>query len=58
MPTFMIMGQSAGCAAALAAEHRIDIQDVDYMELKNALIHSGQILDIPPNWLEIITSVN
>ena len=58
LPTFMILGQSAGCAAVLAAKNGIAIQDIDYAELKKVLALSGQILEIPQDWLEIITSVN
>ena len=58
LPTFMILGQSAGCAAVLAAKNGTAIQDIDYAELKKVLALSGQILEIPQDWLEIITSVN
>ncbi|KPL13905.1 MAG: xanthan lyase [Bacteroides sp. SM1_62] len=56
LPTFMILGQSAGCAAALAINHSIDIQEIDYNELRKTLLENGQILEIPENWLEMITT--
>ena len=58
LPTFMILGQSAGAAASLAIDQRKSIQDLDYSKLKEVLLNNGQILDIPENWLEIITSNN
>ncbi len=58
LPTFMILGQSAGLAASIAVDKEIPIQEVKYTDLKDALIKSGQILDIPGNWLEIITTYN
>jgi len=58
VPTFMILGQSAGAAAALVASSGIDIQKLDYKILRKRLLKDKQILDIPENWLEVITSVN
>lgn len=58
LPTFMILGQSAGAAASLAIDQQKSIQDLDYSKLKEVLLNNGQILDIPENWLEIITSNN
>ncbi|WP_251552220.1 FAD-dependent oxidoreductase [Neobacillus muris] len=43
-PVFMILGQSAGTAAALAHHHSITVQDVPYEQLKNALEACGQVL--------------
>ena len=54
----MILGQSAGLAASIAIAKEIPIQEVKYSDLEDGLIKSGQILDIPDNWLEIITSYN
>ena len=58
LPTFMILGQSAGMAASIAIEKEIPIQHVEYSDLRTGLIKSGQILDIPDNWMEIITTYN
>lgn len=43
-PVFMILGQSAATAAAIAINRKINIQAVDYTELAAALEHQGQIL--------------
>jgi len=56
LPTFMILGQSAGCAASFAIDERKDVQAIDYNELKLLLLENGQILDIPESWMEIITA--
>ncbi|MCU6712148.1 FAD-dependent oxidoreductase [Paenibacillus sp. J5C_2022] len=44
-PVFMILGQSAATAAALALEADITVQDVDYKPLRERLLADGQILD-------------
>jgi hypothetical protein len=44
-PVFMILGQSAGAAAALAIEEGIAVQDVDYATLREVLLKEGQLLD-------------
>ncbi len=44
-PVFMILGQSAGAAAALAVESSIPVQDVDYPRLREILLKEGQLLD-------------
>ncbi len=44
-PVFMILGQSAGAAAALAIEGSIPVQDVDYPRLREILLKEGQLLD-------------
>lgn len=56
VPTFMILGQSAGCAAALALESGVAVQELDYAVLRSHLIQSRQILEKPDNWKEIIMS--
>ncbi len=47
-PVFMILGQSAGTAAAIAAEEGGAVQDVDYGELKARLEKAGQRLQWQP----------
>jgi hypothetical protein len=54
----MILGQSTAIAAVLAIDNNQVIQDVDYQELREKLLKSGQILEIPENWLTIITEYN
>ena len=58
VPTFMMLGQSAGCAAALAVEADCDVQAIDYSRLRDLLRKSGQLLEKPDDWLEIITSID
>ena len=43
-PTYMILGQSAATAAAIAIDHDYDIQDVPYGVLRNQLLSDGQRL--------------
>jgi hypothetical protein len=43
-PVFMILGQSAGMAAALALDEGIAVQDLDYGKLKTRLEEGGQRL--------------
>ncbi len=47
-PVFMVLGQAAGAAAAVAIEDRIAVQDVPYPRLRSILISAGQILDRDP----------
>lgn len=46
-PTWMILGQSAGIAAALAAENSLAVQELPYPELRPRLLAQGQVLDLP-----------
>jgi hypothetical protein len=48
-PVFMILGQSAGVLAGMAIEKGVDLHDVAYNELADALHKAGQILDISDN---------
>ncbi|MFU8893685.1 MAG: FAD-dependent oxidoreductase [Luteolibacter sp.] len=49
-PVYMILGQSAGTAAAIAIDDQVAIQDVDYPKLSAKLLQLGQILTYPqPN---------
>ncbi len=43
-PTFMILGHSAACLATLAVDNNCKVQSVDYTELQQMLLSSGQIL--------------
>lgn len=46
-PTWMILGQSAGIAAALAAKQGVTVQKLPYPELREALLAQKQVLDLP-----------
>jgi hypothetical protein len=54
----MVLGQSAGCAAAMAIDQVKTVQEIEYSGLRKTLLEKGQILEIPENWLETITSYN
>ncbi len=45
-PVFMILGQSAATAAALAIEEKCPVQVIDTKELKIRLMEAGQVLKI------------
>jgi hypothetical protein len=44
-PVFMILGQSAATAAAMAIDGRIAVQNVDYKVLRERLLADKQVLD-------------
>jgi hypothetical protein len=46
-PTWMTIGQSAGIAAALAAQANVSVQALDYAQLRNRLLAQKQVLDLP-----------
>jgi hypothetical protein len=46
-PVFLILGQSAGTAAALAIDANAAVQDVDYGGLCKRLLADGQVLESP-----------
>jgi hypothetical protein len=52
----MILGQSAGCAAAMAVDQQKTVQEIDYAELSQKLIENKQILTIPDDWLRYVLS--
>ncbi len=47
-PVFMILGQSAATAAAIAIDRGLAVQDVPYAELRARLLKDGQILEVAP----------
>jgi hypothetical protein len=47
-PVFMVLGQSSAMAAGLAIEEGVAVQKINYTELRQRLLASGQILDWPP----------
>ena len=52
-PVFMILGQSAATAAAMAIDADISVQDVPYDKLRSKLLADGQVLEysggMPPS---------
>jgi len=47
-PVFMVLGQSAATAAALALRENVAVQDVDGTKLRDRLLADGQILAWEP----------
>ncbi len=45
--TWMIIGQSAGVAAALAAEQDVAVQELNYRQLRKKLLAQNQVLELP-----------
>jgi len=45
-PVFMILGQSAATAAAIAIDKRVALQKIDYRKLRTRLRADGQVLNI------------
>lgn len=43
----MILGQSAGIAAALAAREEVTVQALDYAKLREQLLLRKQVLELP-----------
>ena len=46
-PVFIILGQSAGTAAAIALDEKTDVQSVEYSKLQKRLLADKQVLDLP-----------
>ncbi|MGV3660954.1 MAG: FAD-dependent oxidoreductase [Prosthecobacter sp.] len=46
-PTWMILGQSAGIAAALSAKQDVPVQKLPYAALRERLLAQKQVLDLP-----------
>ncbi len=47
-PVFMILGQSAATAAAMAIDSGMAVQDVPYEKLRARLVADGQVLEYAP----------
>jgi hypothetical protein len=47
-PVFMILGQSAATAAAMAIDAGVALQDFSYPKLRERLLADGQILEWNP----------
>jgi hypothetical protein len=48
-PVFMLLGHAAARAADLALADGVDMQDVDYPELRRGLLADGMVLTWPPD---------
>ncbi len=46
-PTWMILGQSAGIAAAMSAKQNLSVQKLPYPALRERLLAQKQVLDLP-----------
>ena len=46
-PTWIVLGQSAGIAAAVAVEEGVAVQDVNHDRLAKRLLKRGQVLTLP-----------
>jgi hypothetical protein len=46
-PVFLVLGQSAATAAALAIDAGLPVQDVPYADLRARLLKDGQVLELP-----------
>ena len=51
-PVFMILGQSAAVAAAIALQKGLAVQDIDYLELQQQLLAIEQILCLDETFLD------
>ncbi len=58
VPTFMVLGQSTGAAAAIAIDKQVPVQEVPYELLEKTLQEYHQILEIPDHWFELISSTH
>jgi hypothetical protein len=47
-PVFMILGQSAAMAAAMAIDDGVAVQKLNYGKLRARLREEGQVLSSPP----------
>lgn len=48
-PAWMVIGHSAGVAAALTAKENVAVQQLDYAKLRERLLAQKQVLDLPPH---------
>ncbi len=46
-PVFMLLGHSAGIAAAMAVQQGAAVQQVDFLQLRGKLLQQGQVLQNP-----------
>jgi len=57
LPTFIMLGQATGAMAALSLDNNSDVQDLDYALLQKRLLADGMILEVPENWVELISGM-
>lgn len=55
-PTWMVIGESAGVAAALALRENVAVQDLNIMVLQQSLRKLGQVLEVEPMSLRTQTA--
>jgi len=53
-PTWMVLGQSSGIAAALAAKRDVAVQDLPLADLQQQLREAKQVLDLQPEHLAAV----
>lgn len=44
--TFMVLGQSAGTAAALAIDENVSVQEVPYSSIRDRILKDGQVIEL------------
>ena len=44
-PVYMVLGQAAGAAAALAHRDGVAVQEIDFAKLRETLVSAGQIVN-------------
>jgi hypothetical protein len=50
-PTWMMLGHSAGVAAAMASKTKVDIQQLPYNQLKKRLKKQNQVIEFPTDYV-------
>lgn len=50
-PVYMMLGESAGIAAALSKKNKSTVQELDYSQLQSELTKNGQILQVAKKWI-------
>ncbi|TWU64802.1 FAD-dependent oxidoreductase [Crateriforma conspicua] len=54
-PVFMILGQSASTAAAIAIDRGVAVQEIPYAELRQKLLDDEQVLETPADVLDAVS---
>ena len=57
-PVFMVLGESAATAAAIAAKKDLAVQDVPYAELEAVLRRNGQVLESPIDMVNVFVGTS
>jgi len=50
-PTWMMLGHSAGVAAAMASKTKVDVQQLPYNQLKKRLKKQNQVIEFPTDYV-------